>query len=126
MTKPPSSLVLQLELENLKEHMSSVQAEMGRFVTSLMVQSQDVCEVLARIEIVTAMVRAGQTIVREKLAEEEVSFPNSKFQNWLTIMTRLLLKILVNCIILLLNSLILSTEMKDVMKHAKQKSQISQ
>ena len=126
MTKPPSSLVLQLELENLKEHMSSVQAEVGRFVTSLMVQSQDVCEVLARIEIVTAMVRAGQTIVREKLAEEEVSFPNSKFQNWLTIMTRLLLKILVNCIILLLNSLILCTEMKDVMKHAKQKSQISQ
>ena len=82
MTKPPSSLVLQLELENLKEHMSSVQAEVGRFVTSLMVQSQDVCEVLARIEIVTAMVRAGQTIVREKLAEEEVSFPNSKFQNF--------------------------------------------
>ena len=77
MTKPPSSLVLQLELENLKEHMSSVQAEVGRFVTSLMVQSQDVCEVLARIEIVTAMVRAGQTIVREKWAEEEVSFPNS-------------------------------------------------
>jgi len=56
MAKPSSSLVLLLELEDLKEHMVSVQAEVGR------------C--LARLDTVSAIVRAGQTDSIKKRVEE--------------------------------------------------------
>ena len=54
-----SSSILLLELEDLKDHMSRVQAELS-------MQSEEVCGVLARLETVTAIVRAVQTVGREK------------------------------------------------------------
>jgi hypothetical protein len=74
MMKPPSSSVLLLELEDLKKHMVSVQAEAGRCLASLTAQNQEVCEVLARLETVNAIVRAELTVNRKNKEKEEISF----------------------------------------------------
>ena len=81
MAKPPSSSVLLLELEDLKENMTSVQAEVDRCLASLMVQSQEVCEVLTRLETVTAIVGAEQEVDRKKWIEE-ISFPEPALERF--------------------------------------------
>jgi hypothetical protein len=55
MARPPASLLLLLEQGYLKEHMRKVQEEVGRCMTSLAMQRDEVCGVLARLDTVTAM-----------------------------------------------------------------------
>ena len=69
MAKPPASSVLLLELEDLKEHMSKVQAEVDRCVTILAVQRDEVCGVLARLGTLTAIVRAVEMLDKNKKTE---------------------------------------------------------
>ena len=76
MAKPPASSVLLLELEDLKEHMSKVQAEVDRCVTILAVQRDEVCGVLARLDTVTAIVRAVEMLDKNKKTEKKKSFPD--------------------------------------------------
>jgi hypothetical protein len=80
MAKPPSSTVLLLELEDLKEHMVSMQAEMRRCLASLTAQNHEVCDMLARLETVTVIVRAELTVERKKGAEEEISFQDRSIE----------------------------------------------
>ena len=55
-----------------------VQTEVGRCVASLAVKREEVCGVLARLETVTAMVRAVEMSMldRNKKTENKKSFPD--------------------------------------------------
>ena len=50
--------VLQLELEELKKNMRSVQSEIGTCLTSLFLQHDRMCDVINRFESVSAIVKA--------------------------------------------------------------------
>ena len=61
MKSPPTSILL-LELEDLKASMNTVQAELVMCVARLKVQTEEVCEVLTRLETVLTIARADKTI----------------------------------------------------------------
>ena len=65
MESPPVS-VLQLEIEELKENMSSVQSEMVTCMTSLSLQHDRICSVVNKLECVSAIVKAITMIKDEK------------------------------------------------------------
>ena len=60
MLKLPSSSLLLLELEDLKKDMYIVEAEVKKCTASLKLQSAKVCDVLAGLETVTAVVTASE------------------------------------------------------------------
>ena len=63
-------------MEDLKNHMMKVQEEVGSCVSSLAMQSEVVCEVLARLETVIAIVMAVEMVNRNKKSEKKKSFPD--------------------------------------------------
>jgi len=62
MSEPPSNSILLLELEELKEHMFNLQVQEGQCMVSLQAQSEVVCDVLARLETVAAIVKASEMV----------------------------------------------------------------
>ena len=65
METPPVS-VLQLEIEELKENMNSVQSEIVTCLASLSLQHDRICDVVNRLECVSAIVRAITMINDDK------------------------------------------------------------
>jgi len=76
MKTPPIS-VLQLEIEELKDSMSSVQSEIAMCMAILSIQHDKVCDAVNRLESVSVIVKA---IIEFNAAEDNLSSPESSFK----------------------------------------------
>ena len=61
-----SASILLLEMEELQTRMYRVQEEMVMTISRLEEHSKAVCEVVARLDSVTAILKAVQTVTRER------------------------------------------------------------